>query len=1190
MLHRSTIRTRHNFSASAASASRGWRPYLLAVSLILSVGRVSAQPASSPLLVASDGAAPVAPDSLLLDGVLAGEDATFSVALPSGGVVTLVPERYWALADGDAVTGKIDGETFGDFTLVRSGGRVAGAIRSTRYGAYELRPVDEQHIVVQNVAEIVKTCGPPMRIEKSGAAPKVAPLALSATRSSPGCDDGSVIDMLVVYTSAARVAAGGTANIQTLINTAIVDANAAFARSNVTISLNLVHSEEIVYTETGNSDIDGARLLDPDDGFLDDAHTLREAYRADLVALWVQNFDFGGRVFGPVEPSGYAGFQIMRQDNATILTMGHETGHNLGCAHDRENSAPDAYFEYAYGYRAPAAAFRTIMAYPPGTPISYFANPNVNYMGQPTGIPDGQPLPCDTAHAMNQTRLIVANYRNAAVGGLPARLYVNASAAPGGNGQSWATAYRDLQDALCAARRSSGAVSEVWVALGTYKPDMGSNLRQMSFRLVDGLAIYGGFAGGETLLSQRDPETHPTILSGDIGVGGSTSDNSQHVVVAEDVDGTARLDGFTIEAGNAFVQDLYFKYNGGGVRIRNASPMIANCVIQNNLGAYGAGVSLNTDSNPTFDSVTFDGNIATVAGGGAYLNGAGGTFEDCHFNDNSSPTGGAVYAYNSHPLFTGGQFAENQATDGGAIYLDGGTPTALNVMFMGNISTGSGGAIANYGAGDSQFTDCHFELNISAYGGAAHNRGNLSFLRCEFVFNAVSANGGAIDAAFSGTTEIDSCLLDSNLASWAGGANIYQANVVIRGATFSANTSDTGGGGLILGDGATFTIDDTDFSANEAGFGGGVYAYNVGAGRIATCNFEGNTAADGGATYLYNAQPRYFDCRFIGNIAQATGGAAVDYLGATGFTRCEFSGNIATYGGAGAAWGGAASQFVNCGFFGNMADWSGGAFQNDGGAASFTGCLMSGNRAIGSHGGALANGADSSATLSNCTLAYNNAGWVGGGIATDPPHVLLRNSILWGNTHSFAADETAQVYHFDATHSDFQWTTVQGWTGAWGGVGNTGANPLFVDPDGGDGVFGTTDDDLSLSASSPLIDSGANALVPSDVLDLDADANIAEPLPMDYFGGARFVDAPIADSGLGVAPIVDRGYAEFAAPTCPGDLDGDNQVSITDLAIVLSHFGQTGNATAADGDFDGDHDVDIQDLAYMLSRFGSTCN
>lgn len=58
---------------------------------------------------------------------------------------------------------------------------------------------------------------------------------------------------------------------------------------------------------------------------------------------------------------------------------------------------------------------------------------------------------------------------------------------------------------------------------------------------------------------------------------------------------------------------------------------------------------------------------------------------------------------------------------------------------------------------------------------------------------------------------------------------------------------------------------------------------------------------------------------------------------------------------------------------------------------------------------------------------------------------------------------------------------------------------------------------------------------------------------------------------------------------CDGDIDGNGQVTLQDLAYPLAHFGQTACASLADGDLDGDGDVDLQDLAYLLARFGASC-
>ena len=61
------------------------------------------------------------------------------------------------------------------------------------------------------------------------------------------------------------------------------------------------------------------------------------------------------------------------------------------------------------------------------------------------------------------------------------------------------------------------------------------------------------------------------------------------------------------------------------------------------------------------------------------------------------------------------------------------------------------------------------------------------------------------------------------------------------------------------------------------------------------------------------------------------------------------------------------------------------------------------------------------------------------------------------------------------------------------------------------------------------------------------------------------------------------------APACPGDLDGDGDVDLSDLAQLLSNYGMTSGAVYEDGDLNGDGDVDLSDLAELLSHYGTTC-
>lgn len=296
--------------------------------------------------------------------------------------------------------------------------------------------------------------------------------------------------------------------------------------------------------------------------------------------------------------------------------------------------------------------------------------------------------------------------------------YVTPSGAGAMNGTSWTNAFPGTS--LQAAILASSPGDEVCVMTGTYLTTTGAN-RNIFFSMLNGVAIYGSFAGTETSLSQRNFSCGFTsILSGEIGVAGN-ADNSYHVISNSSLNNTSILDGFTISDGNA-----NFDLTGndsrslGGGMLNNAanggicSPTIRNCLFMNNSALFGGGIfdhGQNAgNANPVISNCIFTQNNAT-SGGGA--------IDNFGYNGNASPVitnsifymntaasrAGAMYCWgggngNASPIILNSAFINNSSVDGGAIVADRlnfvsgssgvATPDVRNSIFWGNTASGTG--------------------------------------------------------------------------------------------------------------------------------------------------------------------------------------------------------------------------------------------------------------------------------------------------------------------------------------------------------------------------------------------------------------------------------------------------------------------------------------------------------------------
>jgi hypothetical protein len=363
----------------------------------------------------------------------------------------------------------------------------------------------------------------------------------------------------------------------------------------------------------------------------------------------------------------------------------------------------------------------------------------------------------------------------------PGVLVVNGNAPPGGDGERWETAFQSLQDALAKASGSYSLLSvgtplwrEIWVATGTYRPDGGTGDRSLSFTLVPGVDVYGGFNGNEAERDQRNPEEYVTILCGDTGQREQVEDNSYHVVTASGMSSTDSfvLDGFTIRCGTA--NGSTGMDSGGGLYFGMGQGTLANLKFRQNAAAgKGAGAMLDgTGSGLRIINCEFQGNSAGEAGGGVAVLNSMPEFRYCTFAYNASGSkGGAIYASMCFATLAGCDFHANQAgVIGGAIVNEGCSLYMANCQFVRNAvvgPSGIGGAVHSSGGYPvTEMMNCRFSGNTAGFGGGVYHTsvGETRLVNCTLNRNQalMPYQGGGAAYRDTGTLSIVNSILWDN--------------------------------------------------------------------------------------------------------------------------------------------------------------------------------------------------------------------------------------------------------------------------------------------------------------------------------------------------------------------------------------------------------------------------------------------
>lgn len=351
-----------------------------------------------------------------------------------------------------------------------------------------------------------------------------------------------------------------------------------------------------------------------------------------------------------------------------------------------------------------------------------------------------------------------------------------------------------------------------------------------------------------------------------------------------------------------------------------------------------------------------------------------------------------------------------------------------------------------------------------------------------------------------------------------GGMRILSSSsVTLRNLRFDDVTTRTDGpgfGGAVFADASNLVMEDIVINRGASGRGGGVAVVNGSHTAHGLTITDSRTGFGGGGAVFTRggAMLEVSDSLFANNFGNNQGGAILhEGAGPLTIRRSVFEGNqTARNGGA-----------------------KGGAlFHQLGVALVIENSVFVGNAVSGGSGGAIAIGGSGAATITNTTIAHNQADTIASGVLLEEAVTLVvQNSVLHGNllratsgssTHQVGIVETATAL------ASVDYSIIKG---GFAGTGNRDVAPGFVQtPTPGDGSWVTRDDNdlgnVRLRPNSPAIDAGNNLALIDVTLE---DGITAADVLFDADLRARVVDAAdVPDTGTGGAPVIDIGAYEYS--------------------------------------------------------------
>lgn len=499
---------------------------------------------------------------------------------------------------------------------------------------------------------------------------------------------------------------------------------------------------------------------------------------------------------------------------------------------------------------------------------------------------------------------------------------------------------------------------------------------------------------------------------------------------------------------------------------------------------------------------------------------------------------------------------------GAGIWVSDGNLTVRNALIANNAASGSGG---NGGGvlGGGTFENVTFRGNsANRDGGGVANGDNSTFTDVTFRDNSAGRRGGGMEGDNSTFTNVT--FRNNSAGDYDGGGGMYGSGSFTN-VTFRNNSVSNGRGGGFSSEYRNTTFTSVNFRDNSADRdGGGVY---VESGHVTfdDVTFRGNsTESDGGGIAVrYGGTATFTDATFQNNTSRNNGGGIWtedddNDSNLLTLKQVTFRGNTAgtgfDQGSGGGAYTGSTVRASNVRFFGNDAGRHAGGLYIANSGEPISNAVFSGNQAD-DNGGALYIDTDSSPKIVNSSFTNNTAQQNGGTVYSTGSNSfpIIANSILWGNSAT-----TGVEIFVNSGQPSVGTSIVQGGLpeDVFDDGGNLNQDPLFVNPTGPDGVAGTVDDSLQVESGSPAIDAGDNSALPDDVLDIDANSDTTESLPLDLAGNARQQDVVNTPPDGDFAADMGAYEAEGELPNAlaNGDVDGSGDVTPNDASLTLQGF------------------------------------